>query len=72
MMGGSQSRLVADCRHDPGGNRQIDAGDRHQSVDRGIFAAREPWKTRCTPPILGKDVELNAIKSDRSCTLKIF
>nr|WP_276512383.1 hypothetical protein [Bradyrhizobium yuanmingense] len=27
---------MADRRHDAGGDRQIDAGDRHQSVDREI------------------------------------
>ncbi|WP_247904117.1 hypothetical protein [Bradyrhizobium sp. 131] len=27
---------VADRRHDAGSDRQVDAGDRHQSVDRGI------------------------------------
>ena len=27
---------VADRRHDAGGDRQIDAGDCHQSIDRGI------------------------------------
>ncbi len=28
---------VADRRHDAGGDRQVDVGDRHQSVDRGIL-----------------------------------
>ena len=28
---------VADRGHDPGGNRQVHAGDRHQSLDGGII-----------------------------------
>ncbi len=59
---------VADRRHDPGGDCQIHAGDRHQSVDRGIVAGVLCDLAVEQGQVFGQPVKLTNVPVDR-CAL---
>jgi hypothetical protein len=57
---------IADRRHDPGGDRLVHAGDRHQSVDRRIIDRVLRNLAVEHGQVLRKPVKLTDVPIDRS------